>query len=217
MDDNYGMLLSCFWFFIHYKFSTLLQIQAFPWLQPPPHPTPLKGRPIMAAFDCTHFQSCFDDWIAQQHKDLHELLRSHSSDSEPDNEKLKLLAEKCIKHFEDYCEKRAIMAQSNAPCFISPSWCSSFENAFLWIGGCRPSLSIRLLYLVCGTELNDHLEEFLLGERKDNLAQISAQQLQMVNTLHCKTIREEDRMSSGMATLQVHTLTFVTILLFEVQ
>lgn len=160
----------------------------------------------MAAFDCAIFQSCFDNWMAQQYEDLEELLTQHSNESEPDNEKLKLLTEKCIKHFEEYAEKRALMVQQDPPRFISPAWCSPFENAFLWIGGCRPSLSIRLIYSVCGTDLNDHLDEFFLTERKDNLAQISAHQLQMINTLHCKTVTEEERMSSRMATLQVHAL-----------
>lgn len=167
-----------------------------------PAPTALERRRLMADTNHCQFQSCFRNWIAQQHQDLEELLCGLSTDSATDNEKLKLLVEKSIQHFEEYSEKRALMVQQDAPSFLSPFWCSPFENALLWIGGCRPSLCIRLVYSVGGSELNDHLSGFLLPEKKDNLAEISGRQLQLIDTLHCKTIREEDKMSSRMASLQ---------------
>ncbi|KAI3457365.1 hypothetical protein Pfo_014028 [Paulownia fortunei] len=153
----------------------------------------------MTSFNHDYFQCCFQDWIAQQHQDLEELLNAVSTDSETTDEELKLLCEKGIKHFEEYCERRALMVQHDAPSFMSPSWCSSFENAFLWIGGCRPSLFVRLVYSVCGSQLNSQLNAFLRGERKGNLAEIPGQQLDMINTLHCKTIKDEEKISTKMA------------------
>ncbi|KAG8386428.1 hypothetical protein BUALT_Bualt03G0147700 [Buddleja alternifolia] len=141
----------------------------------------------MAAFNHEHFKCSFQNWISQQHQDLEELLNATSTNSKITDEQLKLLSDKGIKHFEEYYERRTLMAKHDAPSFLSPTWCSSFENAFLWAGGCRPSLSIRLVYSVCGSELDAQLTEFLRGERKGNLAEISAHQLKMINTLHCKT------------------------------
>ncbi|KAL3834287.1 hypothetical protein ACJIZ3_009023 [Penstemon smallii] len=102
----------------------------------------------MAALNHEHFQCCFKDWIAQQHEDLEELLTILSPDTNTviNDDQLKLLGQKSIKHFEEYCEKRTLLAKHHASSFMSPGWCSSFENAFLWIGGCRPSLFVRLIY-----------------------------------------------------------------------
>uniref|UniRef100_A0A5B7BYH6 Putative transcription factor HBP-1b(C38)-like isoform X1 n=1 Tax=Davidia involucrata TaxID=16924 RepID=A0A5B7BYH6_DAVIN len=155
----------------------------------------------MATFNHGHFQCCYQNWIAQQHQDLEELLRALTSDPHDDN-KLQLLTEKSIKHFQEYLDNRALLAQHDAPSFLSPSWCTTFENSFLWIGGCRPSLSIRLVYSLSGSELEANLTEFLQGERTGNLGEISAHQLNLINSLHCKTIREEDKLSTRMASLQ---------------
>ncbi|KAK4484668.1 hypothetical protein RD792_007257 [Penstemon davidsonii] len=162
----------------------------------------------MATFNHDQFQCCFQNWIAQQHEDLDELVNALSADSKITDEKLNHLCQKGIKHFEEYYEKRSLMAKHHAPSFLSPTWCSSFENAYLWIGGCRPSISVRLVYSVCGSELNDQLTEFLRGERKGNLAEISSEQLKMINALHCKTIKAEETMSTRMASLQAHSQFF---------
>ncbi|KAL2496486.1 delay of germination 1 [Forsythia ovata] len=156
----------------------------------------------MATFNYEQFQCCFLNWINQQQEDLEELVQA--LETNPGNEKLQILTEKGIKHFEEYYEKRARMSEHDAPSFLSHSWCTSFENAFLWIGGCRPSLSIRLVYSVCGSEVDAQLVEFLRGEIKGNLAEISALQLHSINSLHGNTVREEDKLSNTMASLQAN-------------
>ncbi|KAK4420425.1 protein DOG1-like 3 [Sesamum alatum] len=157
----------------------------------------------MATFNHENFQSFSAEWLAQQQQDLKELLDELSTNSESNNEKLKLLSEKNIKRFEDYYERRALMAQQDAPSLLSPVWCTPFENAFFWIGGSRPSLYVRIIYLVCGTEVDgSQLTELFQSKRKGNLLEISAQQIDIIDTLHCKTIREEQKMSARMASLQ---------------
>ncbi|KAL9145774.1 hypothetical protein ABFS82_13G065800 [Erythranthe guttata] len=150
------------------------------------------------------FHSCFNDWIDQQNHDLHELVAADISDGA----QTKRLVEKGVQHFEEYCGKRAVMAQHDAISLMSPAWCTSLENAALWVGGCRPSLSIRLVYSVCGSELDEQLEEFLRGVRKGNLAEISGQQLHMINALHCRIVKEEDKISARIATLQAYDKSF---------
>lgn len=147
------------------------------------------------------FESCFQNWIAQQYQDLEELL--HALASNPNYENLQLLVEKGLKHSEEYGDNRALLAKHDAPSLLCPSWCTSFENAFLWIGGCRPSLSIRLVYALFGSELNAaQLTTLFQVERKGNLADISSNQLNLINSLHCKIIKEEDKLSERMASLQ---------------
>ncbi|KAK6157317.1 hypothetical protein DH2020_011565 [Rehmannia glutinosa] len=155
----------------------------------------------MASFNHSHFNCCFQNWILQQRQDLEELLNALSTDSQNRYEELK---EKGIRHFEEYSERRALMAPHDAASFMTPPWCSSFENAFLWVGGCRPSLSVRLVYAVGGSELEAQIDEFLGGVRKGNLAEISGHQLDLINALHCRTIKEEDKMSTRMASIQAN-------------
>ncbi|KAL3503107.1 hypothetical protein ACH5RR_037556 [Cinchona calisaya] len=147
------------------------------------------------------FECCFKDWITQQHEDLEELLQAMASN--PDNDNLQVLAHKGLKHFEEYCDNQPRLAQHDAQSFLCPSWCTSFENAFLWIGGCRPSLSIRLVHSLCGSEFAvDQLTTTFQVKRKGNLADISSNQLNLINSLHCKTIKEEEKLSDKMASLQ---------------
>ncbi|KAK6157352.1 hypothetical protein DH2020_011600 [Rehmannia glutinosa] len=118
----------------------------------------------MASFNHSHFNCCFQNWILQQRQDLEELLNALSTDSQNRYEELK---EKGIRHFEEYSERRALMAPHDAASFMTPPWCSSFENAFLWVGGCRPSLSVRLVYAVGGSELRPKSMSFLGEEIAD--------------------------------------------------
>nr|DAD21232.1 TPA_asm: hypothetical protein HUJ06_022695 [Nelumbo nucifera] len=144
---------------------------------------------------------CFQSWIAQQQADLEELLQALTI-YKGDDTHLNLIVEKNIQHFQEYTEKRSILARENATSFFAPSWCTSLENSFLWIAGCRPSLAIRLVYSLCGSELEAQLNEFLQGVRKGNLGELSARQLSLVNDLQCRTIREEEKLSTQMASLQ---------------
>lgn len=146
------------------------------------------------------FDSCFDSWMTQQRNDLEELANALGTSA--DDKMLNQLTQKNIKHLEEYHDTRALLAQHDAPSFLSPPWCTSLENSFLWIGGYRPSLFIQLVYSVSGSELEAQLQNLYRGERKGNLGEISPCQLTLINCLHCKAVTEEDKLSTKMATLQ---------------
>lgn len=67
---------------------------------------------------------------------------------------------------------------------------------------------IRLSYALCGSQVDSQLTEIFQGTGAltsawgSNLGQISATQLGMINALHMKTIKEEERLSNRMAGLQ---------------
>ncbi|KAL2524260.1 hypothetical protein Adt_09314 [Abeliophyllum distichum] len=94
--------------------------------------------------------SCFQEWMSLQERDLLELFRALNvgTDNGPGDRELFLwqLAEQNIKHFQDYCDRRIDLARADVSPFFSPAWCSSLERALLWLGGCRPSIFIRLVY-----------------------------------------------------------------------
>ncbi|KAI3914928.1 hypothetical protein MKX01_018097 [Papaver californicum] len=147
------------------------------------------------------FHRCFENWINQQGKDLNELNQVAKEDRRND-EKLKTIAEKNIKQFQEYHEKRIILVKEDPASSFSPTWTTPFENSFLWIAGCRPTLAIQLVYTLCGTELEAHLDEFLQGIRRGNLGELSSVQLGLVNELHCKTVKEEEMISNRLEVLQ---------------
>ncbi|KAG6501438.1 hypothetical protein ZIOFF_041318 [Zingiber officinale] len=88
------------------------------------------------------FRACYKEWMRVHVDDLIELRQATAF---PEAELRRLVA-KSIRQYEEYYECRRSLVPDDGPAFFSPSWCNSFENAFLWIGGCRPSMFIRLLY-----------------------------------------------------------------------
>ncbi|KAK1302907.1 hypothetical protein QJS10_CPB12g00715 [Acorus calamus] len=158
----------------------------------------------MAASSTTQqdrFSLLFEEWMQQQKQDLQELLLGLTQ--EPKNEsRLRELISKALDHFKTYTNTRCIYAKENAFAFFSPKWCTSFEASYLWISGCRPTMAIRLVYALVGSELESQLEEFLRGVRRGNIAELSAAQLVAVNSLHGRTVMEEDKLSRKMTSLQ---------------
>lgn len=63
-------------------------------------------------------------------------------------------------------------------------------------------MAIRLVYFLVGSELDAQLEQYLKGEKMGTLSEISATQMNQINCLHMKTVREEEQISSRMASLQ---------------
>ncbi|XP_031504675.1 protein DOG1-like 1 [Nymphaea colorata] len=140
-------------------------------------------------------------WISQQQADLHE-LRSAINPSFPDDQTLVGLITKSLSHYHDYIVKRAEGAKADAPALFAPKWNSTFENAHLWLGGCRPTQYFRLLYAICGHEVESRLQEHLEGLRIGALGELSCEQLTRVSEFQCRTVAEEDRLTKKMVRLQ---------------
>ncbi|KAI3842522.1 hypothetical protein MKX03_034388 [Papaver bracteatum] len=151
--------------------------------------------------DQVRFQECYQNWMIQQQEVLEELLEVYSQ--QPiEEQRLISVIDKVVEHLQEYNNKRSQHAKIDAPSVFSPTWCTSIENSYLWLGGCRPSLAIRLVYSLCGSELESQLSEYLQGVRKGNVGELSADQLRLVTELQCRVIREEEKLSTKMATLQ---------------
>lgn len=156
--------------------------------------------------------SCFQEWMKLQQQDLLELLHnssiSSSSSSSTSNtsassdSNLKQLIEKSIKHFQDYMDTRRHLACSDVTAYLAPTWCTTLESSMLWISGCRPSSFIRLLYAMSGKEFESHLSNYLQGNRSRHLSGLLSVQLNSVDDLQRKTIRQEDQLSKKLASLQ---------------
>ncbi|CAL9084357.1 unnamed protein product [Musa textilis] len=158
------------------------------------------------------FLACYQEWLQIQGADLNELLQAISSQngSRARSEmELRELVEKSMRHYEEYYERRRRPVREDGPAFFAPPWCNSFEKAVLWVGGCRPSMFIRLIYSLSSAGLEAHLDNltgpafaFASASHGEGLVGLSARQLVLVNELHRSTLLEENRITSQVATLQ---------------
>lgn len=152
--------------------------------------------------------ACYEEWLQIQGADLNELLQAISSQngSRARSEmELRELVEKSVRHYEEYYERRRRLVLEDGPAFFAPPWCNSFEKAVLWVGGCRPSMFIRLIYSLSSAGLEAHLDNLAgraFASHGEGLVGLSAPQLVLVNELHRSTLLEENRITSQVATLQ---------------
>lgn len=148
---------------------------------------------------------CHSEWMNLQEQELSELLQALNVDSNGDenrNNLLNQLIEKTIEHFQDYIDKRARLAVHDGPPYFAPSWCSSLEGSMLWIAGCRPSMFIRHLHTLIGKDIESQLEDYLQGFGNGKLGDVSVMQMNLINDLQIKIIKEEDKLSVKLTSLQ---------------
>ncbi|KAJ8485359.1 hypothetical protein OPV22_017844 [Ensete ventricosum] len=154
------------------------------------------------------FLACYEEWLGIQEADLDELLQSIStrhSNRDWREAELRELVERCMRHYEEYHERRRGLVRDDGPTFFCPPWCNSFENSMLWAGGCRPSMFIRLIYSLSSSGLEAHLDTSTgraVSSHGEGMVGLSSSQLARVNELHQATLQEEEKITSQMATLQ---------------
>ncbi|GFP89609.1 transcription factor hbp-1b(c38) [Phtheirospermum japonicum] len=153
----------------------------------------------MATSDQTRETCFYHEWMNLQEQELSELKRAIDlcSEGRASEDELGQLVDKIMNHFESYVQSRTQLARSDVSPYFSPTWCTSLERSVMWIGGCRPSSYIRLIYALIGLQIESGLAEFLHGVGK--LGGISGQQLAAVDELQRRTIAEERRLSTRAA------------------
>lgn len=150
-----------------------------------------------------HFQCCYQNWMAQQWLDHDELVQALTN-YQTDLDYLQLITKKVTTHYENYSASRARLAKHDGPSFLLPTWGTTIENSLLWIGGCKPSLIIRIMYALCGSQIDAHFAEFLEGVRHGNMGDISTSQLKSIDDLRAKTAKDEDKLNSRVENLQAY-------------
>ncbi|KAK9950249.1 hypothetical protein M0R45_005750 [Rubus argutus] len=153
------------------------------------------------------FHTFFECWISEQNQHLDDLTvasKRHQSNGGDDDNQVLLseLVERVVKHYEHYYEEKSRWAKQDVLAMLSPTWTSSLEDAFLWIGDWRPSMEFHLLYSKCGLQLEAALAELMRGLRSGDLGDLSPSQLTNVDQLQRRTIEEEKHITEKMAKLQ---------------
>lgn len=107
-----------------------------------------------------------------------------------------------VAHYEEFYKVKTSCAQGNIFPVLSPPWNSPLEDAFVWIGGWRPSSAFQLLYSVAGLQLESRLDGLLRGATTGDLSYLSSEQLIRIDALHRKTIQEERAITEEIAKQQ---------------
>ncbi|KAK6124282.1 hypothetical protein DH2020_017543 [Rehmannia glutinosa] len=162
----------------------------------------------MATSDQTREICFYKEWMNLQEQELSELRRAIDLNARgcTSDAELGQLINKIMNHFQNYVQNRTLIARSDVSPYFAPTWCSSLERSVMWIGGCRPSSYIRLIYALCGLQIEAELAEYIRGTLVGNLGELSGRQISMVDDLQRKTIGEERRLSTRMAGLQEDVL-----------
>lgn len=115
----------------------------------------------------------YKEWMSLEEQEVSELQQflnkrsssntSHINDYDDEADQVNVLLERTTQNFQDYIDKRRLLASHDACAFFSPRWCSALENSMLWIGGCRPSSYFTLTYALCGSDIESRLSQFLQG------------------------------------------------------
>uniref|UniRef100_A0A7C9EWE0 DOG1 domain-containing protein n=1 Tax=Opuntia streptacantha TaxID=393608 RepID=A0A7C9EWE0_OPUST len=147
------------------------------------------------------FSAFFERWLQEQERDLQDLIRAAKSYSES-NQSLAELVNRVMDHYSNYYRVKSESSKQNACQMLTPAWRSHLEDAFLWIGGWRPSMAFHLLYSKSGLQLEAGLAVLLSGLSTGDLGDLSASQLARVDDLHRYTVKEEKELTEKMAAHQ---------------
>ncbi|KAJ3694219.1 hypothetical protein LUZ60_009699 [Juncus effusus] len=148
------------------------------------------------------FAKFFECFMSEQSRDLAFLRSADSASPRPSDADLRQLVNRVVSHYEYYYRAKFASAQNDVNTMFSPSWTSSTENLFMWVGGWRPSAAFHLLYSKSGIQLEAKLEEIIRGRRSGDLGDLSPVQLESVDKLQRKTIKMEREISEEEAKAQ---------------
>ncbi|TQE01654.1 hypothetical protein C1H46_012718 [Malus baccata] len=165
------------------------------------------------------FHRFFECWLAEQNQHLHDLITAAKNNTtsaatnptttaaiNTSSRSLGTLVERVVKHYEHYYEIKSRWVKQDVLGMLSPSWLSSLEDAFLWIGGWRPSMAFHLFHSKSGLQLEVRVAEFIRGfcssSSKGDLADLSSHQLTQVDQMQQRTVKEERDISEKMAKRQ---------------
>ncbi|CAN4115342.1 unnamed protein product [Withania somnifera] len=146
------------------------------------------------------FDKYFESWLGKQNQDLDKLVRASKDNN--NHMILSPLIQRVVKHYKEYYAEKSRYANVDVLGTLHPSWLSNLEDAFLWIGGWRPTMAFHLLYSKSGIQLEANLHELIRGFNTTDLGNLSGNQLAEIDELQHKTIREERKLSENLAKVQ---------------
>ncbi|XP_004503896.2 protein DOG1-like 4 [Cicer arietinum] len=150
-------------------------------------------------FDGESFHNFFECWLVEQNQHLNELVAAKSSQPQLAIDRMHTLIDKVVEHYQFYYKEKSRYAKKDVLSMFSPSWISSLEEAFLWIGGWRPSMAFHLVYSKCSMQFQARLNDLIQGLKTCDLGDLSSSQLAEFDDLQKRTIKEEREITGLMA------------------
>lgn len=163
------------------------------------------------------FAHFFEQWLTEQNQHLETLVSAYKENGEQlengkngrtvtqeelDEKILRPLIERVIQHYEQYYGAKSNWAKTDILSMFNPSWRSSLEDAFLWIGGWRPSMAFHLLYSKSGHQVEAKLMELIQGLSTGDLGDLSSDQLSKLDESQKGTVRAEKDLTEKLAKRQ---------------
>lgn len=152
------------------------------------------------------FSKFFERWVTEQSSYLEELTRTaakandrHTPEEDEERRVLIPLIERVKKHYDKYYRIKRKWAGEDVLTMYNPSWRSTLEDAFMWIGGWRPTMAFHLLYSKSGIQLEAGLSDVLRGFHLRNLGDLSTRQMTLVDNLQARTVQEEREITEKLA------------------
>ncbi|CAL1386157.1 unnamed protein product [Linum trigynum] len=150
------------------------------------------------------FNDFFEQWLTEQEHHLESLVAA--ANGQAGDEFLRDLNGRVLEHYEEYYRAKSEWAHQDVLAVLSPSWRTSLEEAFLWIGGWRPSTAFHILYSKSGLQFETRISEDQRRHNGDNvvadLAGLSPRQFGLIDELQRDTIKEERRLTEKLAKVQ---------------
>uniref|UniRef100_A0A2N9ILC8 DOG1 domain-containing protein n=1 Tax=Fagus sylvatica TaxID=28930 RepID=A0A2N9ILC8_FAGSY len=126
------------------------------------------------------FPRFYEHWLLEQNKYLEDLIsvfKLHNKSIDTNTSQTSTLINQVIEHYEHYYEVMSRWAKQYVLGMLTPSWTSTLEEGFMWIGGWRPTMAFHLLYSKSGLQLEDQLADFIRGLSTGDLGDLSPTQL----------------------------------------
>ncbi|XP_027093011.1 protein DOG1-like 4 [Coffea arabica] len=172
-----------------------------------------------------NFEQFYETWKKQQNQHLQELITASEQVSSPTPPtegitacsssspppptdgitatNLNNLVKRVVEHYEEYYKTKSEWADKNILQILSPPWTSSLEDAFLWIGGWRPTMAIHLLYSKSSLQFESKFNDWMQGKlTKHDLGDLTESQISLIDELQKNTIIEEKEITGKMAKQQ---------------
>ncbi|KAL7159926.1 hypothetical protein ABFS83_01G060700 [Erythranthe nasuta] len=150
------------------------------------------------------FHMFFDFWMLEQNYQLQELV-SATKEWGGNSVLVRDVVEQVVHHYEHYYKTKSMWAKQDILSMFSPTWTSSLEKAFIWVGGWRPTTAFHLLYSKCSLQLEAAFEDYHhlpSGLNTGDLGDLSHSQMVRVDELHKSTLRKEKMITEKLAKKQ---------------
>ncbi|KAH6785770.1 hypothetical protein C2S53_014626 [Perilla frutescens var. hirtella] len=153
-----------------------------------------------------NFEEFYREWRDEQKQQLDNLVFASNNSQPPqtDSSSLSVLVAGVVAHYERYYKTKSKCAKADVLLLLSPPWTTSLEDAFIWVGGWRPTTAFHLLYSKSGLQFVAKFEAVESGAAASpiDLGDLSSEQVHLIDTLQRRTIVEERKISEKLAKQQ---------------